>query len=237
MNRRLIGLITSIVLATVGTAALVAYVRSAEDRALADERLVEVLVVSERIESGTKATDVGGAVRAQQVPSKVRAAGAVDDLDDLGELVAEVDLLPGEQVVKSRFVEPRVVQRGDVPAGKHELTVPLDAARALGGRIIPGDTVGVVASFESDGAEEVSHLIFHKVLVTAVQREAGEPSDADETDDEKPQGNLFVSFAVDASTAEQLVFAAEFGKIWLTSEPTDAPEAGTEIQTVEKVLS
>jgi pilus assembly protein CpaB len=242
MNRRLIGLLSSLLLATVGTIALVGYVRSAEARALEDERVVDVLVVDQRIESGTKASDAAESVRTEQVPAKVRVDGAVTDLDDLGDLVARVDLLPGEQIARSRFAEPRVVQRGDVPEGLLEITLPLEPARALGGRLAPGDTVGVVGSFEGDtNATDVSHLLFHKVLVTSVQRgpsdtDAGKKSDDDKADATVPEENLLVSLALDAPSAEQVVFAAEYGHIWLLSEPSDAPEAGTEVQNLEKVL-
>ncbi len=40
------------------------------------------------------------------MPTKVAASGAVADLASLAGKVAAIDLLPGEQVVSSRFVTP-----------------------------------------------------------------------------------------------------------------------------------
>lgn len=240
MNRKLIGLLASLLLAAAGTIVLVGYVRSAEARALQDERLVDVLVVADRIQSGTLGTEVTDDVRMQKIPAKVRAEGAVTDLAELSGLVADVDLLPGEQLVRQRFVAPSVAQRGDVPPGLHEVTISLDPARALGGRLTPGETVGVIGSFEAVNGAPVTHLILHKVLVTAVQTEpetARQREGDTKVDTVSPQGNLLVTVAVDAPGAERLIFIAEHGRVWLTSEPADAPVAGSDVQTYEKVLS
>ena len=58
MNRRLIGLVLAILLAAGGTFVLVSYVRGAEDRALAGEQSVEVLVVDRPIAKGTAAASI-----------------------------------------------------------------------------------------------------------------------------------------------------------------------------------
>ncbi|HVM51769.1 MAG TPA: RcpC/CpaB family pilus assembly protein [Acidimicrobiales bacterium] len=240
MNRRLIGLLVSLALATVGTIVLVGYVRSAEARALEGEQLVEVLVVTDRIEAGTTAADVAGSVRAEEVPAKVRAAGALGDTADLRALeglVADVDLLPGEQLLRDRFVAPAVVQRGDVPAGLLEVTLSLATERALGGRVSPGETVGVVGSFTDSQGTATTRIILHKVVVTAVQLGVGTTDDIDDENAEFPNSNVLVTLAVDALSAERLVFAAEHGRVWLTSEPLDAPETDSGVQTYETVMS
>ncbi|MDQ1538280.1 MAG: pilus assembly protein CpaB [Actinomycetota bacterium] len=234
MNRRLIGLLSAIGLAAVGTLLLVGYVNTAEARATEGEKLVDVLVVSQPIEAGTPAEDITSEVRTEQVPAKVQAQDAVSDLKSLHGLVAAVDLVPGEQLVKSRFVTPQVQKRGDVPAGLLQVTVSLDPARALGGQIAQGDLVGVIASFDDAGnGQPASHLILHKVLVTSVQ--AAAPVDAK---DEKaaPTSNLLVTLAVDAPAAERIVFAAEHGRVWLTAEPQDANEGGTRVQSKATVF-
>jgi pilus assembly protein CpaB len=238
MNRRVIGLIASVALAAIGTIVLVSYVRSAEARALDDEQLTSVLVVTDPIESGTKAKDITGAVRSVDVPKKVRALGAVDDLATLTGLVADVDLLPGEQVVRDRFVEPSVAQRGDVPPGMHEVTLSLDVERALGGRLVPNETVGVVASFTDAQGAASSHLILHKALVTSMQLDvnASDEIDEDEEDSVFANNKVLVTLALSPEDVERLVFAAEHGHVWLSSEPADAPVSGTGVQTYQSVM-
>ena len=44
-----------------------------------------------------------------------------------------------------------------------------------------------------------------------------------------PTGKLLVTLALDAPSVERVVFAAEHGTVWLSAEPSDAPEDGTKI--------
>lgn len=257
MNRRLIGAVAAIVFATVGTVALVAFVRGAEDRALAGERLVKVLVVKDRIAAGTPAKEIAGDVSTERVPTKVRAEDAVTSLDALTGKVTSVDLLPGEQLTAARFVEPDIFERRraqvDVPEDLLEVTIGLDPERAVGGVLRPGSTVGVLASFEPfeiSSTEPVqleglsipqegktpnsTHLILHKVLVTNVQTDTEFTPGLNEEGQATapaPQGRLLVTLALEAPSIERVVFAAEHGTVWLALEPEEADEGGTRVQT------
>jgi pilus assembly protein CpaB len=153
--RRVIAVVVALILAGLGTFFLVRYVKSAESRALEGETLVEVLVVDQPIGAGTAAEDMATLVRLEQVPAKVAASGAVADLSTLAGKVAAIDLLPGEQVVASRFTTPEAYQlslglgpKVDVPADMLQLTVSLSPERVVGGQIVPGDVVAVFASFD-----------------------------------------------------------------------------------------
>lgn len=254
MNRRTLGAIASVVLAALGTLVLVAFVRGAEDRAMAGEALVPVLVVQDRIPAGTPAGELADRIRTERVPAKVRASDAVDDVATLQSRVAAIDLLPGEQVTGARFVTPDAVHLGGVraPQGMLEVTISLEPQRAVGGVIRPGGTVGVLASFEpfeissegpvrlegltvpKDGKSPNStSLILHKVLVTRVQSDTSFKPDSgdDGATAAAPNGNLLVTLALDAPSVERVVFAAEHGTVWLAAEPRDAAEAGTQVQT------
>jgi pilus assembly protein CpaB len=253
MKRKIIGFLAALVLAGIGTAALIVYVESAKDKAVASEALVDVYVVSDTIPKGTPVGDIAGSVEATKVPAKVRADDAVSDLDGLDEnLVAAVDLEAGEQLLGSRLVTPGHLGRASVPAGLQELTVPLDPSRAVGGSLAVGDTVGVVISFEpfdlpqsEDQSPNTTHLTFHKVAVTAVQfaagdsqstdDEAGDDGSDDTATEQAPANQVLVTLALSSPQVEQVVFAAEFGHIWLTAEPADADESGTGVVTLGSV--
>ena len=60
MKTRIIGGILAVVLAVAGALVIMAYVRGADQRALAGARTVDVLVVSELIVAGTAAAEVEG---------------------------------------------------------------------------------------------------------------------------------------------------------------------------------
>jgi len=153
--RRLVAIIAALALAGVGTFFLVGFVRGAEDRALAGEIVVEVLVAEQPIPAGTPSEDLAGLVRQERVPAKVAAAGAVASLSSLAGRVAAIDLLPGEQLAVGRFVPLETYQdsRGggpkvDVPDQLLQVTVSLTPERVLGGELQPGDLVAVFASFD-----------------------------------------------------------------------------------------
>lgn len=261
MTKRIIAIVAAVTLAAVGTLVLVLYVRSAEERALAGEETVDVLIVDTDVPLGTAAEALADRTRVERIPVKVQAAGAVADLDVLAGQVTTAPLVAGEQVIAGRFVEPAELVAVEIPDGLLEVTVSLTPDRVVGGVLEPGDTVAVFSSFEDleeeleegtndaeDAESEVrstdtTHLILHKVLVSNVQGERGRAAgaaapaattaaDGDEEEEQSaPSNNLLVTLAVDAPSAERVVFTAEHGTMWLALEPDDAPEDGTRVQT------
>ena len=149
MKRRIIGIVAAIALASVGTFALVGYVQSAKDKAVADEARVEVYVLSKTVPADTPIAEIKQSLAVVEVPKDVQVEGAVRDLDGLDDdLVAAVELQAGEQLLTSRLVDRSEVTETDVPKGLQEVTVALDPQRAVGGELKVGDTVGVVLSFD-----------------------------------------------------------------------------------------
>lgn len=251
MKRRVSGIVAALVLASAGTFVLANYVESAKDRAVAGEEMVDALVVSLPVAAGTAAADLEGSVKTVQVPAKVRADGAVTGLDQIKDLEAAVDLVPGEQLVTSRFVAPGSRRSGvpGVPEDKLLVTVSLDPERAVGGQLKPGDTVGVLASFDPfdlEGGKKTpnsTNLILHKVPVVGVQGDSAgatksvelastsEDGEGSNAPTPAPGGKLLVTLALDAPSVERVVFAAEHGSLWLSAEPAEAVEGGTKVVT------
>ena len=136
MKRRIIGIVAAIALASVGTFALVAYVQSAKDKAVADEARVEVYVLSKTVPADTPIAEIKQSLEVAEVPKDVQVEGAVRDLEGLDEdLVAAVELQAGEQLLTSRLVDGSEVTETDVPKGLQEVTVALDPERAVGGEL------------------------------------------------------------------------------------------------------
>lgn len=262
MKKKRVSLIAAILLVALGTVALVKYVSTAEDRALAGEELVDVLVLDANVPAGTAATELQQFLRVEAVPVKVQASGALASLSEADELVTAVDLVEGEQLTASRLVEAteynalqaRVGRGGGsvaVPEGLLEITIPLDPIRTVGGTVRPGDLVGLIASFngfQAEGAPEgqgtdgnVSGFLLHKILVTNVQGTpvVETPNQAASTENRTPTptGQMLVTLAVDAASAERIVFASSYGDIWLAVEPADADESGTQIRTTDRIFS
>jgi pilus assembly protein CpaB len=229
MNRTIIGVISAVISAAVGTVLLVSYVQGAEERALAGQETVDVWVVNETIERGTPAEEIDEQLSQETVPAKVRADGSVGDIDELDGHVAAVDLVAGEQLVAGRFLKPAELEAEsdiDVPEGMQEITISVEPQRAVGGQIQPGGLVGFFASFSLDdqreddeiAAEEnlslreelseTTKLIVNKLLVTNVQVEQL-PQSVGDADGEAGEDSTTASRAPDlAPTGNLLVTLA-----------------------------
>lgn len=254
MWKRVLAAIAALVLGLVGVVLVIAYANRADERALAGMETVEVLVARETVPEGLTGADVADYVEAKKVPLAFVAEGALDDLRDVSDLVLTAELNPGEQLTNARFATPEETRaRGTFQLPEeakklHQVTVPLSKPRALGGDIAPGDTVGVFMSFDvseadgyvlgSDGrvrrqetsddasgacSMSITHIGLHKVLVVRV--DGGAVPSGDE--EQKAENEVLVTLALEAPDAEQLVFALEFGEVWLSLEPEDASEDGT----------
>jgi pilus assembly protein CpaB len=260
MRRKIVGVALALALALVGTLALVAYVNSAREEAVAGDELVEVYVLDSSLDAGATADEIRAAVRTEQVPSRLRAQDAVTDIEALDDdAVAAVDLAKGEQLLGSRLVESTSLIRTEVPAGLQEVTVALAAERAVGGVLKPGDTVGVVLSFEPfdvgkdgqtssgdggaspegdqpDKTPNMTHLTFQQVPVTFVQvldsARTVDTEDEDSTVQTAPSVDVLVTLALRSDQVEQLVFAKEFGFVWLTLQNESTDTSGTRIVTL-----
>jgi pilus assembly protein CpaB len=149
VNKKLVGVIAAVVMAIVGTGVLVLYVQGAEDRALEGEELVRVLTANAPIPAGTSAEQMADLVDEQDVPVKVAPEGVISDLVSVSGLVTAVELVPGEVLLASRFVEPgAVVARPgsiEVPEGLLEVTVAMSQEQFIGGVPVPGNTVALIA--------------------------------------------------------------------------------------------
>lgn len=242
MKSRLLAGIGAAVLALIGVIMVFNYAQGADRRAVQDLQPVDVMVVQTKIPAGTPAESLAASVVTKPLPASAVADNALTSLDGLTGKVTAVELLPGEPLLPERFVEPDKLQtRGavDVPKGLQEVSFQLEPQRVLGGRLTPGDFVGVFISMDKGGLEneaavETTQLVIHKALVTSVQR-APEPTAAaapqstasptnGPTSEPLPTGSLLLTVAVDANEASKIVFAAEYASIWLSKEPLNAVE-------------
>ncbi|WP_258064324.1 Flp pilus assembly protein CpaB [Arthrobacter sp. ZGTC131] len=248
MKTRLLGGIAALIVAIIGTVLLVNYVQGADKRALASTETATVYVVEKAVAAGTRVDKMADAVVKKDVPKLAIAAGAVTDLGDVDQKVTAVTLVPGEQLLSTRMVDADAFlgpSRVQVPAGMQEITLKLPIERVVGGKIAAGDTVGVFLSVDNSGAgSSGTQLTFHKVLVTAAQFSNGSAAKSQEApaEQDKSAGAMakktpssddtyLITLARNSADAERIVFATEFGSVYLSKEPTNAVETTSGVVT------
>ncbi|MGO4804122.1 Flp pilus assembly protein CpaB [Arthrobacter sp. 2MCAF15] len=246
MKSRLLAGIAALVLAVVGAVLVVSYAQGADARAVQGLDPQDVLVVSKAIPAGTSVETLQPFLATEKLPGTAVAKSALRNLDGLAGKVTAVDLLPGEQLVTERLIAPEELKTSgsvDIPVGLQEVSFQLEPQRVVGGRLAPGDHVGIFISFKSGGLEanpekQTTQLTIHKVLVTAVQRAPvatppAQPSTDGTTapaeDTSLPTGSLLLTVAVNDVDAGKIVYASEFtdtASLWLSKEPLNAKDSG-----------
>ncbi|WP_022887200.1 Flp pilus assembly protein CpaB [Glaciibacter superstes] len=226
MKIRLISALIALAIAVVGVALIASYVQDADHRALAGAETRDVLVVSEAIPAGTPTEQLADYVQLKTLPIMAIADEAIADLSDFSSTVTSVGLVSGEQLLSSRLVDPATLEAGSaipVPDGLEEVTIQLGAAQVVGGEVKAGDAVGVFISFaESPSTPGMTRLAFQEVLVTRVQ---GGPREA--SADAPSTEVMLVTLARSAADSESIIFAAQYGSIWLSKQSRDAPDPET----------
>lgn len=255
MNRRLIGLITAVVLAAVATALLIQYVRSADERARQEEQLAQVFVAQGDIQPGISADDAisQGLIAEEEVPARAVPSGAVAQLDQIRGQIVSVPIYDGEVIVSQRFGESVAQATGllQVPEGTQAVTVEAGVVPGLAGYVQPGNVVSVVGSLAVPaedslaGADAVPDTILENgnaavfqtqylvqnATVLAVGRRVPE-SDAPEgeANTEASSERYLFTLAMPPEDIEKLVFGTQRGSLWFTLVPEgEDPEAEPEV--------
>ena len=136
MKSRMLAGVSAVVLAIIGAVLIVTYAQGADQRAMKDMDPSGVLVVTKAVPAGSSIDIVQASVAVQQVPATAVAKTALKNLDDSAGKVAAVDLVPGEQLLAERLVDPtrRQVQRRRQSAHRHAGSHLRTRSQARGGR-------------------------------------------------------------------------------------------------------
>lgn len=243
MIKKAIGAVAALTLFVAGTMLITGYVRSSEDRRAAEVQPTAVMVASQPIEAGTSPH---GSLRVEEYPLRLVSDDMVVPGDSLNGLVATVDLVAGEPILWSRVDEPTELETGErtrapIPQGMTAVTVPVAPERTFGGLLLPGMHVAVIGSFElrgDDAAVKTTHALVQQALVVEVQAEDPFLGDGEEADlaaqlvaAQLPTGGYFVTLAMPIYDVERVVFAAEWGTIWLAEQGEHVDTRGARVQT------
>jgi pilus assembly protein CpaB len=158
VKRRVLTVVLALLLAVVGTGAVLAYVRQADKRALAGQRAVSVLVAGRLIPTGTAAGTAlrDGLLTSQELPAASVPPDALRSITgNLGGLVLSATVQPGQLLLRPMLVTAVQVTHSGlaIPAGMVAVTVNLCMPEAVAGNVHAGSVVEV---FDTSGASDNS---------------------------------------------------------------------------------
>lgn len=180
MSRRTALLIAAVVIAAIGTAMIVLYVKGIDDRATQGQELVEVLTATDVIEAGetVSAAQEAGKFEAKDVRRTDVVYGALDTTESIADLVALGTVYPGEQIISARFGSPTSVESLIIPDDKMAVSIELTDSERVAGFVNPGSEVAIFTTASApvrrlpDGTEQtlspVTRIILTRVPVIGV---------------------------------------------------------------------
>lgn len=259
MTRRILAVFVAIVFAVFGTAAVLLYVKRADDRAVANANPVTVLVAKQRIPAGT----IGQTIRDRGLLEPMRfPAGSLPTGEVLTELPAELDKLvvtsdlqPGQVVLRRMFSQSTRTSGGlAIPEGKVAVSFDATLAEQVAGYVRPGSQVAVFVRYRLvkdskvktvDGGKSGDEfrgtaVLLPKIEVIAVgsHGEGGQttttPLDGVAGEHKDGGGTVLVTVAVDTIQAAKLIHAAAEDAIYLallTDSSNVRPGAGVDSNT------
>jgi pilus assembly protein CpaB len=242
MKRRLLIVGLALVLAALGTGVVFAYVKNADNRAIAGMKAVSVLVAGKRISSGTTAAAAQnqGLLVSEKMPASSVPSGAVSAITpDLSSLVLSSALQPGQLLLRPMLVTPAHVTGGlALPSGMIAVTVNFCLPEAVAGDLHAGAEVAVFDTVVTGGVGQVTsgpactgphqqpggnprtRLVLARVPVVS----AGAPSATGSTSttgfgagtsSSGNQTSMMVTLAVSQADAERLIQITETGLPYL----------------------
>lgn len=212
MGRRAVLLLLSFIVAAVGTGLVYAYVHGVDDRALKDQKPVEILVVKKAIPEGTTvaAAQASGSFDTKTVAGDSVAPGALSDLAPIRDLVALAPLFPGEQVISAKFGASGSSTALTLPPGKLAMSVQLTDPARVAGFVTPGSQVAVFVALENqqNKSDKRGITLLPRIPVLAVGPTTAAPADTTNTE---PLPKTILTLAVTQVEAQKLVLAVTQG--------------------------
>ncbi|WP_367321076.1 Flp pilus assembly protein CpaB [Streptomyces sp. HUAS ZL42] len=149
-----------------------------------------------------------GQFKKVSMPERWLPSTAVTDLAEIRGKIAVTTLKKGSLLQSGMIVDQPALQ-----PGQQEVAIMIDAATGVAGKITPGSTVNVYATFEGqrDGDPDQSKIIVTNAKVLDVGRlTALEPDENDRG--RQPTDAVPITFALSALDAQRITYAESFAK-------------------------
>ncbi|GAA4964216.1 pilus assembly protein CpaB [Streptomyces caelestis] len=143
-----------------------------------------------------------------EMPERWLSKNAVTDLDEIRGKIAVTDLREG-----SLLQSDMIVNQPALRPGQQEVAIMIDAATGVAGKITPGSSVNVYATFEGEreGDPDQSRIIVTNARVLDVGRLTALRPDENDRDRE-PTDAVPITFALSAGDAQRITYAESFAR-------------------------
>lgn len=232
-GRNLILLGVAVLIGLIAVVLANAYFSGVEQRqqqVASEQRLVRIVVATQKLEFGTKLTEQN--VRMQNWPANAVPEGAFRSIPLAlkDNRVALRPMVPGEPVLASNVSgqDGRATLAALLPDGMRAISIPVDAVNGVAGFVLPGTMVDVLLTrkIEGDGADSQdirSDLFLENVQVLAVDQLANDKEG-------KPKVSRTATLAATPYDAQRLAIGIKLGTLSLALRKVE-DAAGTDTGT------
>jgi Flp pilus assembly protein CpaB len=228
-----------------GVAALMAgfvlllYLNQYRSSVNANSEPVTVLVAKTLIEKGMPGDVVGlkKLFQSDEAPRSQVKDGAITDPSTLRGRVAVEDIYPGQQLTVSDFGATTDAIGTKLAGRSRAIAVPLDSARGMVGKVVPGDRVDVLAGFNvlgngtaGQGRPVIKVMKQNALVLDAPSDTAAGVGSANQTAN--------VVLRVNRDEAAEIAWVVDNGKVWIVLRPrAGAAPTMPGVVTAESVLT
>jgi Flp pilus assembly protein CpaB len=218
----------ALTLAAMATFGIYLYLQDVKQEATSGPTMTNVIVAKEDIPAGSDLQDLvaEGAFTTIRVPSDLVVPGAITDLSQLASKEATDALVAQEQIPLARLDGTLPGGTLGIARGFEAISIPIPAARTVGGEIQRGNMVALYGTFDGIpvemGGPSVTVVLVPKAEVLKVTAPDGSAL-AGNSDE------VVLTLELRGRDAQKVIYASEEGSIWtaLLAPGSVAPAPGS----------
>lgn len=229
--KRWLPIILAVVLAVIAAALVFFYTRGAEERVLAEQQPVTVLVTTSTVPRGISLGDAvaGGLAEQTQVPADMAPTGAIGGVTpENSALLAISPVNPGQILLATNFAaELPDITPVAVPDGLIAIAITLGDVQRVGNFLRPGAEVVIFNSYtdggqvDADTGEVVTtpddlttRVLVDRALVLGVGETATPPTTNPDGTVTAPAPSSLITLGLDQVQAEKTIQASQTGSLY-----------------------
>lgn len=242
MDRRRILIVVAAIIAALGTALVFFYVQGADSRANDKYKAVKVLVAVKPISVGetVAAAQAAGKIELGSVGEGQVLPGALTTLSGIEGQIAQTNIIPGEQIIASKFAATTVSGSTlTIPKKALAISVNLTDTARVSGFVNPGDRVAIFLTTPAFTKLLLNDIEVIAVGTTTVVATTTTDSSGAQTTEQLPR-TLF-TLGVSQAQAQKILYASSGGSAGgelafglLTPDSIVKPDGGADANNLFK---